>query len=277
MNQTVDGWLIQEDTSDGKKYIQKGDGLYYEVNAETNVASDDPATTQPKSSNLKGAQSNSYYTVDKGIAYFAVQAKNEHKPREVYIDLTKFWNDKVVQNLTATDGNEYVREDITFVLHGETEDGPVDLNGDADGTDREITITMVGPNAENNDKADVTGDKAVEGYTVYQDASNNEYALVTGNSEHEDGYYPIATDAVDYDNGPVPGLAHLTPVPKGDGTYKIDDDHFGALIEHLSTHYAGKPITYTVTEKIGGKPANTNEAINSDDLPGLRQVATSRR
>ncbi|MBR6459302.1 MAG: Cna B-type domain-containing protein [Actinomycetaceae bacterium] len=269
-NQSVDGWLIMQDSTDNKQYIKKGDGQYYEVDPDTGVASDTPATTQPKASNLKGVQSNSYYTVDKGIAYFAVQAKNEHKPREVYIDLTKFWNDKVVQELTQDpDDNAYGRRDITFVLHGETTDGPVDLNGNPndDILDREITITMVGENAESDDKTNVTGDKIIEGHTVYKDASNNEYALVTGNSEHEDGYYPIANDAVDYENGPVSGLTGLTIVPKGDGTYKIDNDHFGALIEHLSTHYAGKPITYTVTEKIGGQPANTNEAINSADLP----------
>lgn len=256
--QSVDGWLILEDSTDGKKYVKKGDGQYYEVDANGN-ASDTPATNQPKAANLGGVSSNQYYTVDKGIPYIAVQAKNEHEPREVYIELTKFWNDESIKGLRTKERNEYGRKDLTFVLHGETDGGPVDLNGDAEGTDREISITIVGDDAENDVKADVTGDKVVEGYTIYKDAQDTEYALVKGHATYEDGYYPVSGETIDYENGPVPGLSGLTPVAKGDGTYKIDDDHFGALIEHLSTHEAGKPITYTVTEKIDGKDANSSE------------------
>ena len=249
---TKDGWLVFDNTT-GTEYVQKGDGLYYEVTDGLPAA--DPADPQPKASDLTPHSSDEYWTVDKGTPYQAVEVKNEHTPREVYIDLTKFWNDATIYGVEATDGNDYARRKLTFVLHGETADRPVDLNGDDEGDDREIIIEV----NESDDKADVTGDKTIDGYTIYKDSSGTEYALVNDDSTHEDGYYPVSGETIDYESGPATPSGHMTPVPKGDGTYKIDDNNFGALIEHLSTHEGGKPITYTITEKIGGIAANDNE------------------
>ena len=244
---TKDGWVIYEDIVTHKQYVKKGDGLYYDV--VDDKSTDTAAEPQPAESDLTTITSSEYWTVDKGTAYQSLEVKNRHVPTQIYIEFTKRWNDGNVFGKEPTDPpNEYDRQNLKFILHGENEYGPVDINkDDPQKLDIEIIITK----DESDDKADVTGNKTIDGYTVYKDTNDTEYALVEGSAQYQDGYYPLSSpDSIDYDNGPVSVTSDLTVVKKGDGTYRIDADNFGALIEDLPTHDAGKPITYTLKEKL---------------------------
>ena len=264
---TVDGWLIYQDSTDSRLYAGKSDGQYYEVNAAGNIAST-PASPQPLKEKLSTISSSDYYTVDKAIPYQSVEVKNEHEHFEVYVELTKRWNDEEIYKKTAP-VNEYDRKDLKFILHGVNEAGKVvDLNGDNQGEDLVVEIKK----DETDAKGIATATKRVGGQTVYSDGTT-EYVLRDEDGDGTETYYTYT----ETDNGdgtfsytyteaaPQPDPASVTP----DYTYKIDDYNYGALIEGLPTHYEGTKITYTMTEV----DSDTGQALDAWIVTGGGQLS----
>ena len=325
---SIEGWGLFTDGIN--TYAKKGDeeyddGLYYLVDSDGVVASS-PANPQPNKESIHNADaSNDYWTEDHAVPYHEAEVKNEHYTSDIYVDVIKFWDDKVIigdapetskddynqdiagykHNETGTqispsdyedltpeeksnyspvyeysnsddpsvvidqatydglpDTNEYARKAINIVLHGEIEGATpsapnivVDLDpNDPNTTDLIKTIKL----NESDNKADVTGYEEVidstnndARYVKYKDQSNNEYAYVHDKENVSDGYYPIVGgNDVDYNTGPLTfNKGAITPIKKTeDGTYKINNDRYGAMFEWLPTHYDGKHIIYTVTE-----------------------------
>ena len=335
---SIEGWGLFTDGTN--TYAKKGDeeyddGLYYLVNTTTGIVNSTPVpiANQPNSSSLTGISSNDYWTEDHAVPYHEAEVKNEHYTSDIYVDVIKFWDDKVLtgdapetskddysqdiagykHNETGTqispsyydgltpeeknnyspvyeysnnddpsvvidqatydglpDTNQYARKAINIVLHGEIEGATpsapnivVDLDpNDPNTTDLVKTIKL----NESDNKADVTGYEEVidssnndARYVKYKGQDNKEYAYVQNKENVADGYYPITGGNVDYTTGPLTfNKGAITPIKKTeDGTYKINNDRYGAMFEWLPTHHDGKHIIYTVTETDeNGDPLN---------------------
>ncbi|MBE6041557.1 MAG: Cna B-type domain-containing protein, partial [Clostridiales bacterium] len=250
VSKTWDGWLIY--TDDTHDYVIK-DGVYYDVGSDGYVKEESEPQPDPKKLHPADAQGE-YRTYDKALPYQSVSVKNEHTVSDIYIDVTKSWNDAYLYDSerhepkVAKNGNAYDRRNIKLTLHGTIDNGRtvVDLvPDDPSTTDLELTIDS----NEDQTKESATGDKKINGHTVYRSKSSGSlYALVVGESEHEDGLYPVAEDQIDYSHGPIEGPTDLKVVKNGDGTYKIDGSHYGAMFENLQAYHDGQLIDYTVTE-----------------------------
>ena len=251
-SKSVDGWQMYSDGTDN--YVRKGDKdktgelKYCQVGADGKVESN-AANPQPDESSLTVVSSNSYRTTDKAIPYQSVELLNEHTVRKIYVDVTKFWNDNndEVDNIKSTEtnppgGNHYERRNLKFILHGETEDEDVDLNGDTDGTDKEITLETTEGDPRN---------KTIDNYKTYKDADGNQYAYVKDDATYPDGYYPVENGAINYAGGPA-SVSADSLYELCNENYKIDDNNFGVYFSELPTHHGGKEITYTVTEVDAG-------------------------
>ena len=241
-----DGWQMY--SAGGTNYVKKGDGLYYEVSKSSEdpeadgIVSNSPADPQPTIGDDDALSSNSYRTADKAIPYQSVEVLNEHDVRKLYVDVNKFWNDDELQNPDSapTGDNEYERISLKYILSGETEDGPVDLNGDESGSDLEITLTPGETTAKN---------VKIDDYLIFKDKDGNRYAQVQGDTTHEHGFYKVSGDEIDYASGVVEDITDADVREVVNTTYQIDADTFGVFFDDLPTHKDGKEITYTVVER----------------------------
>ena len=286
---SIEGWTIYTDGTND--YVKKGDGLYYTVDSN-GVANTNPINPQPNEDDLDTISTSSYWTADHAVPYHEVQAKNRHFTTDLYVDVVKEWNDSILkidpEDPDQPDINDYARQNIKIVLHGEIEGATqgsvevVDLDPNSDEVDLIKTITT----DESDKKEDVTGYIEVNGYTKYIDSDSNEFVYVENKENVQNGYYPVSAGSVDYNDGPYNfGRGEVTPVRKNeDGTYKIntpEDNKFGAMFEGLPTHYKGKHITYTVTETDeNGNPldswiltgGNLNEVKKGEETIGYETV-----
>lgn len=236
-----EGWQLYDGS--GKTYVKRGDELYYEVDSEGRI-SDKPANPQP-TGQLEAQTSDEYRTADKGIPYQMADVRNYHEPKYVYVEVGKEWNDDGIKDVTTGDNkNEYARKNLKFVLKGTTEDGEVDLNGDADGKD---LVTIIKED-ENKDRTAAEAAKKIDGYQIFEKENDptERYAWVKGKDGKADGYYKIVGGAVDYNdtNAPYSNLKDLVAI----GAFQKSAKTFGMRFDELPTHDGGKPITYSVTE-----------------------------
>ena len=65
-----------------------------------------------------------------------------------------------------------------------------------------------------------TQNKKIDGYDIYKDSSNYQYADVKNDAVYKDGYYTVSGGKINYGNGPVTiDPTTLTQVTEGNGTY----------------------------------------------------------
>lgn len=242
MNKSWEGWQIYKDTTTDKTYAYRGDGKYYEVNSDGHITA---AAAEPDPKKLTPVESDKYRTVDKALPYQEIDVRNEHDPKDIFVEVEKEWNDKELNGLVPAGGgaNEYERKKIKFVLHGETDEGTVDLNGSADGNERIIAT----------DEAKAKYVK-IDNFQIYKASDGKQYAQVTGHGTYPDGFYIVENGAINYSAG-IQDVSGDELEKLVNETYKTDDDRFGAYFDDLPTHDGGRPITYSVTEKfeIGGE------------------------